>query len=114
VLPKSLMNSRRSMGFPRAEGHVGQVDNIRFSDRELCRETLPGQAAHVRFGSKADIEAVSADVRFTPKSGNSGSGCLLCAKSGHYRILPDRLPEVGPSHSPLTKPQCHTLSWLAW
>jgi hypothetical protein len=48
VLAKSLMNSRRSMGFPRAEGHVGQVNNITFLDRELCREILPGQDAAVR------------------------------------------------------------------
>jgi len=27
-------------------------------------------AAHVRFGSKADIQAPSSDVRFTPKSGH--------------------------------------------
>jgi hypothetical protein len=26
--------------------------------------------AHVRFGSKADIEACPSDVRFTPKSGH--------------------------------------------
>jgi hypothetical protein len=40
VLAKNLMNSRRSMGFPRAKGHVGQVNNITFLDRELWRETL--------------------------------------------------------------------------
>ena len=41
---------------------------------------------HVRFGSKADIEAYSCDVRFTPKSRhwNSVARCPLCAKSGHY------------------------------
>jgi hypothetical protein len=35
-----------------------------------------------RFGSKADVEAVSADVRFTPESGhwNSVVECPLCAK----------------------------------
>ena len=27
-------------------------------------------AAHVRFGSEADIEALPPDVRFTPKSGH--------------------------------------------
>jgi len=37
----------------------------------------------VRFGSKADIQAPSSDVRFTPKSGHwlSVSECPLCAKS---------------------------------
>jgi hypothetical protein len=54
---ENLMNPRRSMGFPRAEGHVGQVNTITFLDRELCRETMTGQAAHVRFGSITDIAA---------------------------------------------------------
>jgi len=31
------------------------------------------RTAHVRFGSKADIEARPFDVRFTPESGHSGS-----------------------------------------
>ena len=41
-------------------------------------------AAHVRFGSKADIPLRRCDVRFTPNSGHRGQtvGCLLCAKSG--------------------------------
>jgi hypothetical protein len=34
---------------------------------EVARKT----SAHVRFGSKADMEALSPDVRFTPKSGHS-------------------------------------------
>src|SRR5262249_51106842 len=39
----------------------------------------------VDVGSKADIVEDWLDVRFTPKSGHcaSGSGCPLCAKSGH-------------------------------
>jgi hypothetical protein len=39
-------------------------------------------AAHVRFGSKADISVALFNVRFTPKSGHwlSMLGCLLCAK----------------------------------
>jgi hypothetical protein len=75
------------MGFPRAEGHVGQVNNITFLDRELCRETLPG-AAHVRFGSKADTRVHPRYVRFTPKSGHrdSAAKCLLCAKSRHSAL----------------------------
>jgi hypothetical protein len=42
-------------------------------------------AAHVRFGSKADIRQLGTDVRFTPKSGHriAGAGCPLWAKSGH-------------------------------
>jgi hypothetical protein len=42
-------------------------------------------ARHVRFGSKTDIEARPANVRFTPESRYwlSVSVCPLCAKSGH-------------------------------
>ena len=38
---------------------------------------------NVRFGSKADIDACSGDVRFTPESGHwlSALRCPLCAKS---------------------------------
>jgi hypothetical protein len=48
------------------------------------------EAAHVRFGSKADIGACPRDVRFTPKSRhwNSVSKCPLCAKSRHTDMLP--------------------------
>jgi hypothetical protein len=66
VLAKNLMNSRRSMGFPRAKGHVGQVNNITFLDRELWRETLPGQAAVVRSTPKTDIADTMTNVRFVP------------------------------------------------
>ena len=43
---------------------------------------------NVRFGSKADIEASSPDVRFTPKSGYCPArvGCPLCAKSRHSAL----------------------------
>jgi hypothetical protein len=43
------------------------------------------RAAHVRFGSEADISHYAGDVRFTPESGhwNSVASCPLCAKSGH-------------------------------
>src|SRR5215831_9618228 len=49
------------------------------------------EAGHVRFGSKADIEAPSPDVRFTPKSGHRSARrqCPLCAISG----LPHRSKE---------------------
>jgi hypothetical protein len=42
-------------------------------------------AANVRFGSTADIEAPSPDVRFTRKSGHCRAtvGCPLCAISRH-------------------------------
>jgi len=47
-------------------------------------------AAHVRFGSKADIDPLTLHVRFTPKSGhrNSVVECPLCAKSGHSAYGP--------------------------
>ena len=43
--------------------------------------------AHFRFGSEADIEAPSPDVRFTPESGDQSdiAACPLCAKSGYGR-----------------------------
>src|SRR5262252_9942375 len=43
--------------------------------------------ADVRFGSKADMEVIAGNVRFTPESGhwNSVVECPLCAKSGLMR-----------------------------
>jgi hypothetical protein len=61
------MNSRRSMGFPRAEGHVGQVNNITFLDRELCREPLLGQAAMSALGQKRTFSEVCA-MALPPKA----------------------------------------------
>jgi hypothetical protein len=45
--------------------------------------------AYVRFGSKADETMLGRNVRFTPKSGQTGEGstCPLCAKSGHCAAL---------------------------
>jgi len=50
-----------------------------------CCAWQQNQRAHVRFGSKADIQSKKHDVRFTPESGHwlSASGCPLCANSGH-------------------------------
>jgi hypothetical protein len=47
------------------------------------------KAAHVRFGSKADITSIQRDVRFTPESGHSPprSQCPLSAISGHRANL---------------------------
>ena len=58
----------------------------RTDGRERCAAKIPSQP--VRFGSKADINAVLIDVCFTPKSGRRFglSGCLLCAKSRHYAL----------------------------
>ena len=63
--------------------------SVRTLDRYLRRRGSP----NVRFGSKADIEAASPDVRFTPKSRHSLTGLArpLCAKSGSRRFLFDRL-----------------------
>jgi hypothetical protein len=43
------------------------------------------RAAHVRFGSKADIRAKKRNVRFT-ESGHQSDirSCPLCAKNGHW------------------------------
>src|SRR5262249_47897829 len=48
--------------------------------------------AHVRFGSKADIDDHSDDVCFTPESGHrlSALGCPLCAKSRLMRCNKER------------------------
>jgi hypothetical protein len=49
--------------------------------RAGAREVPVLKPADVRFGSKADIEALPLDVRFTPESGHAPtrSGCLLWA-----------------------------------
>jgi hypothetical protein len=49
------------------------------------------QAAHVRFGSLADIADALPNVRFTPNSGHHrpDSSCPLSAKSGHSSGLID-------------------------
>src|SRR5215472_11362946 len=66
VLLRSLMNSRRLTGFtPSAENHL--KSNTLF-DRAPCTALQQNGAAHVRFGSKADIRRCLSDVRFTPKS----------------------------------------------
>ena len=59
-------------------------------------------AAHVRFGSKADIRARLSNVCFTPKSGhwNSVVACPLCAKSGHAVYSPPKL-EIEQASSPI-------------
>jgi hypothetical protein len=51
-------------------------------------------AAHVRFGSKADIAVRPRNVCFTPESRHSSAQlpCPLCAKSGHSP--PRRCPEM--------------------
>jgi hypothetical protein len=70
--PIDVINSRRLIGFPRLE-------NLRTNfSTKLNNEC----GADVRFGSKADIEACRADVRFTPESGHqlSALGCPLSAK----------------------------------
>jgi hypothetical protein len=58
------MNSRRRIASPQGskQGIVaGQTGRL-----EVVKTAL----SDVRFGSKADIQAPSSDVRFTPKSGH--------------------------------------------
>jgi hypothetical protein len=50
----------------------------------------------VRFGSKADIEAPSSDVRFTPESGHwlSATGCPLGGQKrfeDHFEVEREKL-----------------------
>ena len=80
-------SSSTDQGAPRAS--LGQ-NQIRFPPAvygdlfpHLFAAAIP---ADVRFGSKADINAGSNDVRFTPESGHHRrpSSCLLCAKSGPW------------------------------
>jgi hypothetical protein len=49
---ENLMNSRRSMGFPRTEGHAGQVNNITFLARVPCREPCPVRLLMSALGQK--------------------------------------------------------------
>ena len=54
----------------------------------MCATGHPKQAVlNVRFGSKADIQAPSSDVRFTPKSGHDRINCevVLDFHSRTYR-----------------------------
>src|SRR5690242_16741773 len=68
-----------------------------FRDQFAQQQSL---AAHIRFASKADIEARPRRVRFTPESGHrrAALGCPLCAMSGHCSsavcgMLRPRTPE---------------------
>jgi hypothetical protein len=62
------------------------ISGMRQRDPFATRQFL---AAHVRFGSKADITRDQLNVRFTPKSGHDQArlGSLLCAKSRHCTLL---------------------------
>ena len=85
ALPRSAMNSRRLMASP-APTTTSGVKTISHLDQKLCSSLHPKGAAHVRFGSLADIEARPRDVRFTSKSGHTSasSRCPLCANN--YRM----------------------------
>jgi hypothetical protein len=62
------------MASPCAEDHIGYAENITF---------WTGGAAHVRFGSKADIALVNCDFRFTPQKRTLLSAITMsaCSKS---------------------------------
>ena len=53
ALPKSVMNSRRSIGFPRAEGYAGEWKNI------TLRLPLGGQRSEVRLGERALLQVLT-------------------------------------------------------
>src|SRR6516165_2111495 len=81
ALLKSLMNSRRLMGFtPLAENHL-RKSLIRSSSESYAPHRSKKSCTDVRYGSKADISACPINVCFTPKSGhwNSVAKCPLCA-----------------------------------
>jgi hypothetical protein len=71
------MKSRRRIAFPKGQVHA-DCDCVQLQQGFAAGEMgfsgqfaqQQSQAAHVRFGSKADIHPPSADVRFAPKSGH--------------------------------------------
>jgi hypothetical protein len=70
-------------------------------------------SARLPIGSKADIEAPSPDVRFTPKSGHRGTRteCPLCAKS-RLMHCSEQPPSRSTRHQHLSVFQQHLLSTL--
>jgi hypothetical protein len=67
---KSLMNSRRLMGFiSLAENHLSE-SLVRCSSESYCTALQQKKRTAVRYGSKADIAECETNVRFTPKSGH--------------------------------------------
>jgi hypothetical protein len=74
------------------------------------------QLADVRFGSKADIEAPSPDVRFTPKSGHdlSALGCPLCAKSRHWPAHSLATSSARPNGAEMVSRRASTVQSLAF
>ena len=86
MLPKSLMNSRRLMGFT----SLPRATFLKFSPifkQELCAASQQDRRVHVCFGSKADICDATRHVRLTPIADMCGAtpGCPLCANSGHSK-----------------------------
>jgi hypothetical protein len=78
-----VMKSRRRIACPKAQDYAN--DDRLHQGFTTCGMGFTGQfaqqqswAAHVRFGSKADIDARLFDVRFTPKSGH-WRDCSTCA-----------------------------------
>jgi hypothetical protein len=60
------------------------------------QDVMPRNSGDVRFGSKADIEERTSDVRYSPESGHCRStvGCPLSAKSGCEQLQQDALTEL--------------------
>src|SRR6516162_4604962 len=81
--PRSVMNSRRLMASPAPRTKSGSKDYHIFGPRIVPFVAPKRDRNHVRFGSKADIEARPRHVRFTSESGhwNSLAACPLCANS---------------------------------
>jgi hypothetical protein len=72
VLPINAMKSRRLIASSEAQDRA-------FWQFKLSHRRGPDMGSswyrHVRFGSKADIDAPSSDVRFTPKADIAESRC---------------------------------------
>ena len=62
------MNSRRSMGFPRAEGYAGDVKEYHDLSENLCRRSRSAALLlNVRFESQAQADIVHAMSALPPK-----------------------------------------------
>ena len=58
--------------------------------RAGAREVPVLKAADVRFGSKADMAALTLDVRFTPNSGHSLHGAARLCPAGGFHLQFER------------------------
>ena len=87
-LQQGLTTGEMGFGRPFAQ-QQSWAAHVRFGSKA----DIAAPPTNVRFGSKADIQLIPSNVRFTPKSGHGNSlvGCPLCAKSGLMQCSKKRL-----------------------